>query len=333
MIRKKLVHLQELGMDTSIPLEEISSIPSSLFPVLTMKSEIRLPDKSLRAKLILKQVINHGTYGDIRLAVRSEGESEKKTVVVKGARMEGMDLTQEAILQHAAYTCMIANRIPWAIPAVYDIFLYGGKTMFSMDRIQGVFLDAWFQKSKEPDRDFLLIMGQLCIYLCILHQCLGLDHRDLKADNLLISEQPCQLQFQYKNKKYTLISPFRLHILDFGFACLGEGGGQSAFVTLGDVLPVLDPCPKEGRDLFQFLLSVLSVKTIRTVLSHSVLVFVEAWVGKKFADMAARMIEDTTWIYLLTSSAEFHCPNSTPYHVLRDIFLFSPSLFLADTSA
>lgn len=326
MIRKKRIALEELGIETSIFLEDLSSIPSSLLPSLTMKSELRMPDKSLRAHLFLKQVLHHGTYGDIRVAVRSGLGGEKQNVLVKGPRMEGIELTQEAILQHAAYSCMIANRIPWAVPAVYDVFLYGKKSMFSMERMDGVFLDTWFASSKEPDRDFLLLMAQLSIYLCILHQCLGLDHRDLKTDNLLISAHPSQLQFQYKEERYTLVSPFRLHILDFGFACLGEGG-QPAFVSVGDVLPIVDPCPKEGRDLFQFLLSILTVKSIRTVLSHSVLGYIETWVGKRFADMAAKMIEDTAWIYLLTSSAEFHCPNSTPYHVLRDLVTLSPSLF------
>ena len=329
MIRKKTIDLQELGIDTSVAMEDVSSIPSSLLPTLTMRSQIRNPDKSLRGYLYLKQVIHQGSFGEIRLAVRSDCSGVKQNVLVKSPRSETIHLTQEAILQHAAYTCMLANRIPWAIPAVYDIFLYARNTMFSMDHIQGVFLDEWFKNSAEPDRDFLLTMAQLSIYLCILHQCLGLDHRDLKTDNLLISSEPCQLQFQYKGQKYLFVSPFRLHILDFGFACLGEPTsiGEPAIVNLGDVLPVLDPCPKEGRDMFQFLLSVLSVKSIRTVLSHSVLVFVEAWVGKRFADMAAKMLDDPSWIYLITSSAEFSCPKSTPYNILRDILLFSPSLF------
>jgi len=54
---------------------------------------------------------------------------------------------------------------------------------------------------------------------------------------------------------------------------------------------------------------------------------VESWTGSKYLSMAQKMSEDTSWIYLLTSSPEFTSPKSTPYAVLRDIVLLAPELF------
>lgn len=330
MIQKKTMSFQSLGLESSYSLDELSSIPSKSFPILTLKSELIFPTKRLRAHLYLKQIVNSGSFGDIRLAKRDDGK-ENRDVYVKSPRLDAMNLQTEALLQHCAYQCLTGHSIPWAVPKVYDIFRYQNKIHFSMEKMEGVFLDAWFQTSKQPDQDFFLLMAQLSILLCLLHQCIGLDHRDLKADNILLSHHPCCLQFQYGARNYTLESPFQIHILDFGFACLGNITVDSsfAFINLGDgVLPSIDPCPKEGRDLFQFLLSILCVKTIRSALSSSCMKSIESWTGTKFTSMAQKLSEDTSWIYLLTSSSDFTSPKSTPYSVLRDIVLLLPELFV-----
>jgi serine/threonine protein kinase len=328
MIAKKRVSFELLGLEKSYRMEELSSISPLLFPALNMKSELRLPSKELRAHLYLKQIVTSGSFGDIRLA-RREDSKEQTDVYVKSPRLDAMNLQTEALLQFCAYQCLMNHAIPWAIPRVYDVFQYQKKTHFSMQKMDGVFLDTWFQKSHQPDTDFFLMMAQLSILLCLLHQCIGLDHRDLKADNLLLSPHPCRLQFQYGARTYVLDCPFQVHILDFGFACLGNIVADSSvgFVNLGDgILPAIDPCPKEGRDLFQFLLSILCVKTIRSSLSSSCMKSIEEWTGTKFASMAQKMSEDTSWIYLYTSSPEFTSPNSTPYSVLRDIVRVLPHL-------
>lgn len=329
MIQKKSISFGSLGLNKPYTLEELSSVPSTLFPILNLKSELLTPTKTLRAHLYLKQIVNSGSFGDIRLGRREEGD-DKRDVYIKSPRMDVMNLQTEALLQYCAHQCLTGHSIPWAVPKVYDIFRYQNKIHFSMEKMEGIFLDAWFQKSKQPDVDFFLMMAQLSILLCLLHQCIGLDHRDLKADNLLLSPHGCRLQFQYGARTYTLDSPFQVHILDFGFACLGNSTVDSsfAFVNLGDgVLPAIDPCPKEGRDLFQFLLSLLCVKTIRSALSSSCMKSIESWTGPKFISMAQKMSEDTSWIYLLTSGPEFTSPKSTPYSVLRDIVLLAPELF------
>jgi serine/threonine protein kinase len=328
MIQKKTISFQSLGLEKPYSLDELSSVSSSLFPVLNLKSELLMPTKQIRAHLYLKQIVNSGSFGDIRVATREE-KGEKRDVYVKSPRLDAMNLQTEALLQFCAYQCLAGHSIPWAIPTVYDVFRYQNKMYFSMEKMDGVFLDVWFQNSKQPDTDFFLMMAQLSILLCLLHQCIGLDHRDLKADNLLLSNHPCRLQFQYGARTYLLDSPFQVHILDFGFACLGNTttDSSSAFINLGDgVLPAIDPCPKEGRDLFQFLLSILCVKTIRSALSSSSMHSIESWTGTKFVSMAKKMSEDTSWIYLLTSSPDFTSPKSTPYSVLRDIVLLAPEL-------
>ena len=81
-----------------------------------------------------------------------------------------------------------------------------------------------------------------------------MDHRDLKADNLWIRPIPIDYSITVGGKKWRLRAPFQVVILDFGFACLGNEEGN-AIVSLSDgIVPKIDPCPKEGRDLFHLLL-------------------------------------------------------------------------------
>ena len=166
-------------------------------------------------------------------------------------------------------------------------------------------------------------MVQLSITLCILHNCLELDHRDLKSDNLFIRSEPCSLQFQQNSSTYIFRSPFQVALLDFGFACIGNHIGLGT-----EVLPALDPCPKEGRDLFHFLISVLSIDTIRKRLSVKTLEQIDLWLGNKYASLAKRFGNTTeTWVHLVTSKAEFRSETSSPQKVLHDILTKNPELF------
>ena len=99
-------------------------------------------------------------------------------------------------------------------------------------------------------------------------------------------------------------------------------------------MPALDPCPKEGRDLFHFLISVLSIETIRKRLSQSTLDQIDLWLGSKYASMAKRFAhEKKPWVYLVTSNADFRSLTSSARRVLNDIVTKNPELFLVTTSS
>lgn len=315
------IDLKNLGIEGSYTLDTVKKIPDSAFPVLNSSSQL-IVSATERAQLFLGDIVTHGSYGDIRSAARvKNGKSE--SVLVKSPRLPEMNLKLEAIVQFISRSCLEKQNIPWAIPQIYDIYQYKGRMSFSMEKIKGQYLHEWFLKTKEPDLDFYKIMIQLCIILSILHNCLELDHRDLKSDNLFIRHEPCSIQFKHESTVYIIAYTFQVALLDFGFACVGDHIGLGT-----EVLPLLDPCPKEGRDLFHFLISVLSIDTIRKRLSVKTLEQIDLWLGSKFASMAKRFANTTeTWVHLVTSKAEFRSLTSSPRRVLHDIITKKPELF------
>jgi hypothetical protein len=322
-----LLDLKELGIEGTYTLDTVKTIPDSAFPILNSRSQLILGTIE-RAQLFLGDILTHGSFGDIRVADRvKNGKTDH--ILIKSSRLPEMNLKLEGIVQYLSRTCMIKHNMPWAIPTIYDIYQYKGRMSFTMEYIHGKYLHEWFQKTKEPDLDFYRIMTQLCIMLCILHNCLEMDHRDLKSDNLFLRNEPCSLQFQQDSSVYIFQCPFQLSILDFGFACLGNHIGLGT-----EVLPALDPCPKEGRDLFHFLVSVLSIESIRKRLSPSTLDQIDSWLGTKYASMAKRFANaKEPWVYLISSSAEFRSVTSSARRVFHDIVTKHPELFFVSPSS
>ena len=320
------IELKELGIEGSYTLDTVNKISDTVFPVLNGYSQLVFGSTE-RVQLFIGEYVTHGSYGDIRKAERVKF-GKKMNILVKSPRLTEMNLKLEGIVQYLSHVCLKKQNMPWAIPAVYDIYQYKGRMSFTMEEVHGQYLHDWFSKTKEPDLDFYRIMIQLSITLCILHNCLQLDHRDLKSDNIFIKSEPSSLQFQQESSTYVFQSPFQVTLLDFGFACVGH------HIALGtEVLPALDPCPKEGRDLFHLLLSVLSIETIRKRLSQSTLDQIDHWLGVKYASMAKRFAnEKEPWVYLVTSNAEFRSLTSSARRVLQDIVTKKPELFLISAS-
>jgi serine/threonine protein kinase len=169
--------------------------------------------------------------------------------------------------------------------------------------------------------------------LQILEDVLALDHRDLKADNLLITDKPSSLTFYMISKKrhYTVVSPFTVCIVDFGFACLGSEEGITLVDAGEGTLPPLDPCPKDGRDLYHLIVSFYALDIIHKQLSPELDSIFKFWmeVHGKPTDSMARRWSHSEWIYLLTSRKEFKQPACTPKAVIEKIMSFEPSLFLS----
>jgi serine/threonine protein kinase len=237
--------------------------------------------------------------------------------------MAEMNLLQEAVLQHLAHKTLEADGMGWAIPKVYDVFWNKKEVWFSMERIYGMSVEEWFRSTKTPDMDMLYLLGQLSLILATLETHLNLDHRDLKSSNLLLKQEPCKIQVHLQTTTWTLLSPFTVVVLDFGFACLGsEALRGRPLVNLGDgVLPPMDPCPKEGRDMFHLLTSLLGLPTILQMISKRLHDTIDGWLtlDKKSYGPMARRWSTEHWSYLVSSQPHFAIPNCCPLRVLQDL--------------
>ena len=321
MWRNELYDLESLGLKGSYRIEEIPSIPIDTLPEYIEKTHHIVSNNKIRRQFQKETVLAHGSYGNLFLTVR---QPENEYILLKQPRMAEMNLLQEAVLQFLAQKLAEKEGIGWCIPKVYDIFWRNQKIWFSMQYIPGKSVVEWFTGRHDSiDLDFFLLIAQICLYLWCLETHLGLDHRDLKLDNLLVKEIPCDIQIKLKETLWALHSPFTVVILDFGFACLGskELRGRP-IVNLGDgILPPMDPCPKEGRDLFQLLTSFLANQFFTQRISEKTQKRVDEWlsVGKKSYGPMARRWSTENWTYLVASQRDFRIPSSCPSNILQTL--------------
>ena len=324
MWKKEVYTLDSIGIQGSYPIEEIPSIPIDRLPLYSEKTHTlqRHNEKSIQFQN--EKAMAHGSYGNLLATIRSI-ETVSQPVLLKQPRLPEMNLLQEAVLQHLAQLTAEKEGVGWCIPKVYDVFRRQNSVWFSMEYIPGVPVLEWFHTSTTPDLSFYLLLAQISLYLICLETNLGLDHRDLKLDNLLVKQQPSTIQIKVKGSTWTLRSPFTVVLLDFGFACLGskELRGRPV-VNLGDgVLPPMDPCPKEGRDLFQLLISFLRVESFSKRISPDTLKQIDAWlcVGSKSYGPMGRRWSTENWTYLVASQRDFAVPSCCPLAILKNLLV------------
>jgi serine/threonine protein kinase len=321
MWHNKIYDLHSIGVEGAYTLHQIEKIPHSHLSRFESPSQIVTNKGTLRSSLFFTGNVGHGSYGTIHLAMRSLPSGEKHEVVCKQPKMKELNQVLEAILQHISHLTLKEQGIPWAVPCVYDLFWRNKETWFSMEHVRGTNLLRWIRMSTQPDCDILLLISQVALILSILQQNCGLDHRDMKIDNLMIREIPCSIVAKVGGNTWKLEAAFQVVILDFGFACLGSlPAGTDAVINLGEVLPPMDPCPKEGRDMFHFLVSILSLEPIRERMSPFLISHFDEWLnikGKNFGSMA-RKWGQKDWVHLLTGQRDFRAPACSPLLLLEN---------------
>lgn len=311
--------LEEVGIEGTYSIPEIPTINvASVTRYNEKQKKLYTTKHQERAHLLLEKQVDHGSYGNVYLAKRDD-----KYVFLKQPRMAEMNLLQEAVLQHLAHKTLEAEGLVWAIPKVYDVFLKGQEVWFSMERIYGISIHEWFTKTQQGDRDTFFLLAQMSILLATLEEHLNLDHRDLKINNLLVKQEPCKMKVKLGDTVWTLQSPFTIVVLDFGFACLGsEVVKGKPLVNLGDgVLPPMDPCPKEGRDIFHLLISLLGLPIFREKISQRLHEKMDGWLsvgGKTYGSMA-RKWNTGHWSYLVSSQPNFAITTCCPLYILQEL--------------
>jgi len=171
--------------------------------------------------------VNKGNYGFLYDVLRNE---ESGYLLKCGPR----SLKEEACLQQAAYYILREFGMPWAVPRVYDIVehpRYG--VCFTMDNVEPLLIFGdylintmeWKRQSRFNDILVFEVISQLAIYMLILEAQLGLNHRDLKPNNVLMVKQEPLVDVLIHcstHVKMHLSASVRAVLIDFGFACIGE---------------------------------------------------------------------------------------------------------------
>lgn len=306
--------IEDFQIDTSISLTENINIPVSLLPKQYIDGRI-LVGKTLRCSIEYGQKANKGAYGLITHVKRAPSAGQ---LCVKSPHRADVSLCPEAVLQWHTSRTLRAAGIYGAVPHVYDIFQYAGETRFTMDYIDGISAVQAVMEAADPDKLWLQILGQVSMILGFLEENIFLDHRDLKADNLWIRQVPIDYTLEVGGYIWRISAPFQVVILDFGFACLGAQNGNAAVSLGAGLVPKIDPCPKEGRDLFQLIASMWSIPAIRERAGGDVQAVVDSLLknrGASFVNLVHQNL-NTHWIYLAVSDSAFRHPPLHPVALL-----------------
>jgi serine/threonine protein kinase len=282
---------------------------------------ISIPPK-LRAAFLIGEKLYEGTFGNLydarRMGLLEGGEIGETQLLIKVPKLHQDTLLLEGIVQHYAHTIFVQNNLGAHIPRVFDIFNTQTKQIcIAMENkatanSKGKTVVDWFVHTPHVETLFPYFLAQLALLMEVLHVCAGMDHRDLKANNLIVQEKSCVLTFGQKAIEF----PFTIVIIDFGFSCVKE------IDVSNGTYPPFDPCPKEGRDIFHILFSLWSIPEIKEKLSPTW----DDW-------MVARLKNDSThlqqtlekdsgldWIYIMAGLEKFRAPSCTPQKILEDLF-------------
>jgi serine/threonine protein kinase len=325
MWRKKFFDGTELGLSKPFTFTDLQSVH---LPRLTMTNTILLESGEQRCVLEPTNRIGRGGQGVLTEYIRNGTR-----VLLKTSHVEDQSVRIEAFVQWLAHKIFAQLNLSIRIPKVLDIIILPDDTEgFTMiEYTDAQLASRWILESTSFEKDFYHLLIQVAILLQILEDALNLDHRDVKADNLLILEQPSTLSYicSKNNKRYTVQSPFTVAIVDFGFACLGDEGKLTEVDAGEGTLPPLDPCPKDGRDLFHLLVSLYGIDVFRKRLTPRLEDAFSEWltIKDKSCEGLAKKWSHSEWIYLLTSRKEFLHPTCTSRAIIEKVFQLDPSLF------
>lgn len=303
------------------------TISPTLLPKQYIDDSIRVSGK-IRCMIRYVHLVNRGGYGNILLADRIDLSGNTQQVCVKAPHTPTFSVCPEAIIQWMASNALIGAGVIGAIPLVHDIFQYVGETRFSMDFVKGPSSIDYILASATPEKTLLEVLVQTSILLGFLEEAIHLDHRDLKADNIWIRHEPIDYSVTISGRTWKYKAPFQVVLLDFGFSCLGDSEGV-AVVSLSDgILPRIDPCPKEGRDLFQLISSIWSLPQIRERIGATLGADIElllSYKNKPYINLVRKTL-DINWVYLLVSDLEFNHAPLHPISLLQMIRIKYPQL-------
>lgn len=264
-----------------------------------------------------------GGYGivyELNVYEKQEGGRLKflEKVYEKRSKAGGTGLFVEACLQILAGAKLTELGFGHAIAQTRDILRWpDGEISFTMTPFLDVKnlhemmadLTGAGLKGRAFDVWFIPIFVQIVVLMGLLEEHVGLNHRDLKGDNILISTEGRQRSAEVTlgGQQWSFIYRQPVHVIDFGFACRGPADQGSASASSGSFFSARATCPKGGRDVFVLLCYFYGTPAFRAAASAPLLEFVRGKIGN---EAVLRHLEEhgtrrTKYIYFLLGSADF----------------------------
>lgn len=344
LLKKLESNLQNLGFSgigNTLPefFNWLKTIKTKDLPILKKNKDNSYSYSNIRFSEF--HLARSGTFGILYLVCR-EKEDEENYVFLKTSPQHKTSLLLEGIIQTIAQTTLEYYGFPKAVPKIYDIVNhpdYG--TVFTVEKIQNAILFAdylkytikWEQPCEENDIAVFSVLAQVATYMAILEKVMGINHRDLKSDNVLkvLPQKKWSQTVQIdENLKWTINADYAAILIDFGFSCIGQSDGTQV-VSAGEYFSKIDFCPKQGRDLFYLLSTLWNLKAFRNSISTKAKKLFHKWLkdntNRDWANLLKLNSENNVKeILLLSCSNDFHSEASEPFNILKDISLLYPQI-------
>ena len=340
-IHHELINLGFSGTFSSLP-EFFSWL--RLFPLVAKPSTLFLTqeNKYTDGTVQLSECTPYmsGKFGVVYHVYR-EKQQEAGYCFLKTTPNHPSVLLLEGLLQSVAHAILKWYGFPNAVPRVLDIVKhpdYG--IVLGLERTPGAQLLAdyfksqvqWGSPSIQNDHIVFSVLAQVATYLAILESTVGMNHRDLTGTNVLmvLPTQAIHQTVRVGAFEWTIHASQQAILIDFGFACIGKQNGQTV-LSAGELMPQMDFCPKEGRDLFLFCASLWNVPIFRKSLTPTGQRLFETWLRDTSSTNWAKWLATSSQtnlmgMYLLTSAEHFRSSTCDPLQVLVDISKAYPTL-------
>jgi len=336
------IDLRNIGIDYVGSFMNIRAIRLDHLPVAkTIESEIvhEVCVGKRTRRFRLDQSIYQGAHGVVE-AVIVEATAVPVTsiptteILFRKVPIDGNSLECEALFQYAAYHVLKKYGLKHTVARVRDIYRdprVGCAAVFTMVPFLNIkLLSDALENQDFSAADIASIIAQVALIIYILDQELDMNHRDLKTTNVLVADEPGALNVNYKGSTVSIKSGPAVKLVDFGFACAGNG--QKTIVNAGNFFPMSDPCPKTGRDLFQLLTTMyLCTRFQKTVDNNPQLsTLFKSWLTVPNNDYIAFLktigTQSIDWVYLMLGSDKFFAPACQPIRILHDLSAHFPSV-------
>jgi serine/threonine protein kinase len=315
--------LDSLGIEWKSQPNGWIYIPKKALPYSTVKADVKSVKGEHLFHLHPLQPLGKGQFGQVDKFEKQFPDGRKKVVALKTPLNESVNLLYEALFQWSLHQELKRFHMESVIPEVYDIFVSrpSGVIYYTMEYFQPQLLSNWCAKHFKTNPNlFPQILLQIAYILDIFEYELLIDHRDLKVNNILVLDEPVIFQ---KGTPQEIQFPFRVIIIDFGYSCIHKMLDiRDLDPELGIVSPI-DFCPKEGRDIFQVLVSLWSREDIRQFIGA----IWGGWIRERIhsADEKSKNYVKLTeterelkWMYWETDDKEFQAPMCSPKQIISD---------------
>jgi len=292
-------------------------------PICNIKGELYDTSGIFICKYKPIKSLGAGTFGHVDAFQRKSANGKSTVIALKRPKFPEMKLLNEAIFQRQLHNDLIDYGLSGCVPQVYDIFRYQptNDIWFTMEAFEPLLVSQWCIKTlvlPEKRNYMILLLLQIALIIEVFEIELKIDHRDLKINNMIVVDEPTNINIQWKGVNKSIFFPFRIVFVDFGFACKGEEIDIKDFTNI----PPLSACPREGRNIFQVLVSLWNIQTLRNTLETTWGQWIRERISKVFPKTpCVSLIENAVgldWMYTLVENKEFQAPLCAPNKIIHD---------------